>query len=83
MSARGRIPDDAGRPTSLWCVTDAPADRAVYAGEALGLWLWAILWPGRAGHVVYDDVVLTDLRDAGTELELLPCGALSPPLLEY
>jgi hypothetical protein len=73
----------AGRPTPLWCVTDAPGDRAVYAGEALGLWLWAVLRPGRAGHVLYDDVVLTDLRDAGAELDLIPCGALSPQLLDF
>ncbi|MET7301423.1 DUF6758 family protein [Embleya sp. NPDC005575] len=73
----------AGRPTPLWCVIDAPPDRAVYAGEAMGLWLWAILWPGKAGHLVYDDVVLTDLREAGAELQLLPCGALSPQLLGF
>lgn len=71
----------AGHPTPLWCVPDAPPDRAVYAGEALGLWLWAVLWPGKAGHLVYDDVVLTDLRDAGAEIQMLPCGALSPQLL--
>lgn len=70
----------AGHPTPLWCVAEAPDDRAVYAGEALGLWLWVVLWPGKAGHLVYDDVVLTDLRDAGAELQLVPCGSLSPQL---
>ncbi|MGS2590253.1 DUF6758 family protein [Streptomyces hebeiensis] len=71
----------AGRPTPLWLVPDAPQDRAVFVGEALGLWLWAIVWPERAGMVLYDELVLTDLRDAGAEAELLPCGALSPRLL--
>jgi hypothetical protein len=71
----------AGRPTALWHVSDAPDDRAVYAGEAMGLWLWVVLWPGKAGHLVYDDLVLTDLRDAGAELQLLPVGALSPHLM--
>ncbi|MER7997582.1 DUF6758 family protein [Streptomyces sp. NPDC095613] len=71
----------AGRPTPLWLVPEAPQDRAVFVGEALGLWLWAIVWPERAGMVLYDELVLTDLRDAGAEAELLPCGALSPRLL--
>ena len=25
---------------------------------------------------MYDELVLTDLRDAGAEVELVPCGAL-------
>lgn len=60
---------------------EAPPDRAVFAGEALGLWLWAIVWPEQAGLLMYDELVLTDLRDAGAEVDLLPCGALSPRLL--
>lgn len=70
----------AGRPTALWCVPGAPPDRAVYAGEAMGLWLWAVLWPGKTGHLVYDDVELSDLRESKVELGNLPCGALSPKL---
>jgi hypothetical protein len=31
---------------------------------------------------MYDELVLTDLRDAGAEIDLVPCGALSPRLLE-
>lgn len=49
--------------------------------EARGLWLWAIVWPEQSGLLMYDELVLTDLRDAGAEVELLPCGALSPRLL--
>jgi hypothetical protein len=71
----------AGRPTPLWHVADAPDDRAVFAGEARGLWLWAIVWPEQSGLLMYDELVLTDLRDAGAEVELVPCGALSPRLL--
>ena len=37
----------AGHPTALWTVGGAPADRAVLAGEALGVWLWAVLLAGR------------------------------------
>jgi hypothetical protein len=72
----------AGRPTPLWHVTGAPADRAVFAGEALGLWLWAVVWPEQSGLLMYDELVLADLREAGAEVELVPCGALSPRLLK-
>ncbi|RKN09104.1 DUF6758 family protein [Streptomyces radicis] len=71
----------AGRPTPLWLVRDAPDDRAVFAGEAMGLWLWAVVWPPESGMLLYDELVLTDLRDAGSEVDLVPCGALSPQLL--
>jgi hypothetical protein len=71
----------AGRPTPLWLVESSPDDRAVFAGEARGLWLWAIVWPEQSGLMLYDELVLTDLRDAGAELDLLPCGALSPRIL--
>jgi hypothetical protein len=69
----------AGHPTPMWSVGALP-DRAAYVGEAAGLWLWAIFWPESAGHLLQDDVVLTDLRDVVAEIELLPLGALSPRL---
>ena len=50
-------------------------------GRGRGLWLWAIVWPEQSGLLMYDELVLTDLREAGAEVELLPCGALSPRLL--
>ena len=68
----------AGRPTPLWQVHDVPEDRAVFAGEAMGLWLWAVTWPQESGLLMYEELVLADVRDAGSELELVPCGALSP-----
>lgn len=71
----------AGRPTPLWHVSGTPDDRAVFAGEACGMWLWAVVWPEETGLLMYDELVLTDLRDLGAEVELLPCGALSPRLL--
>jgi hypothetical protein len=70
----------AGRSTSMWCVPET-GDRAVFLGEAAGLWLWAILWPHDAAHLMYDDLVLTDLRDAGAEIDWLPVGGLSARLL--
>jgi hypothetical protein len=70
-----------GRPTALWHVSGVPDDRAVFAGEARGLWLWAVSWPAESGLLMYDELVLTDLREAGSEIELIPCGALSPKIL--
>jgi hypothetical protein len=62
----------AGHATPLWCV-DGGADRAVYVGEARGL------WPSSAGALVHDNLTLVDLRDAPTDLQP-PLGALSPRL---
>lgn len=71
----------AGRPTPLWHVAGAPDDRAVFAGEAFGLWLWAVVWPSQSGLLLYDELILADLRESGSEMDLLPCGSLSPRLL--
>ncbi|WSA65554.1 hypothetical protein OHB31_24640 [Streptomyces microflavus] len=63
--------------------TDTPAELVANAA-AVGLdvvWLWAILWPEQSGLLMYDELVLTDLRDAGGEVDLVPCGALTPRLL--
>lgn len=68
----------AGHPTPMWHVA-ADEQRAVYVGEAVGMWLWAVLWPADAGVLLMDDLVLTDLRNAGHELDV-PCGALTPRL---
>lgn len=66
----------AGRPTPLWSVPDT-GDRAVFVGEARGTWLWLVLWPEIVGALLYEDLVLTDLRDAGSEIDHLPFGSLS------
>jgi hypothetical protein len=66
----------AGRPTPMWSVPGT-GDRAVFVGEARGMWIWLILWPAIAGALLYEDFVLTDLRDAGAEIGFLPYGSLS------
>lgn len=78
-----RVPDAkvhaAGHPTPLWSVP-APADRAVFVGEALANWLWVVLWPGAAGYLVAEKLALIDLRDPEFDPDL-PVGALSPRLV--
>ena len=59
--------------------TSRTDDRVAYVGEALGYWLWAVLWPDTAGLVVQDHMSLVDLRDSGHPLDL-PFGAPSPRL---
>jgi hypothetical protein len=68
----------ASHPTAMWSIP-AQEDRAVFVGEAKGLWLWVILWPASAGVLMYDGVALTDLRDwpADHDLEF---GSMSPRL---
>lgn len=61
----------------LWHV-DGP-ERAAFVGEAMGSWLWLILWPATAGVLLVEQLELVDLRDPGVELEL-PFGAPSPLL---
>ena len=54
-------------------------DRAAFAGEIMGNWLWLILWPDTAGTLLIEPLELRDLRDPGQELDL-PFGARSPRL---
>jgi hypothetical protein len=61
----------------LWRV-DSP-DRAVFAGEIKGYWLWLVLWPDTAGVLLVEPLGLRDLRDPGQDLDL-PFGAPSPRL---
>lgn len=61
----------------LWHV-DAP-ERAAFAGEMMGNWLWLILWPDTAGMLLVEPLELRDLRDPGQDLDL-PFGAPSPRL---
>lgn len=68
----------AGHPTAMWSVP-AAHDRAAFVGEAYGIWLWMVLWPGTASLLLEDHLMLTDLRDAGHELDV-PFGALTPRL---
>ncbi len=61
----------------LWHV-EAP-DRAAFAGELSGNWLWLVLWPHTAGMLTVEPLTLRDLRDPGMSLDL-PFGAPSPLL---
>jgi hypothetical protein len=69
----------AGHPTALWRAPSAP-DRAAFVGEAMGVWLWAVLWPPAAELVLLEHVVLHDLRHVAHESVDLPIGAPSPRL---
>lgn len=69
----------AGHPTALWRSPSRP-DRVAFVGEALGVWLWAVLWPPEAELILLEHMELHDLRDepfAGLDL---PLGAPSPRL---
>jgi hypothetical protein len=64
----------AGHDTPLWRCDSAP-DRIAFVGEALGVWLHAVLWPPAAELVLLEQVVLHDLRhDRHLDLTL-PVGA--------
>ncbi|RFS84880.1 hypothetical protein D0T12_15325 [Actinomadura spongiicola] len=67
-----------GRSVPMWAVGAEP-DRAVHVGEAMGEWLWAVLWPADAGVLMLENQHLLDLREPGMEIDL-PYGAHSPRL---
>lgn len=69
----------AGHPTALWRTASAE-DRCAFVGEAMGVWLWAVLWPPAAELVLMEHVTLQDLRDDERMLLELPHGAPSPRL---
>ncbi len=69
----------AGHPTALWR-SDSAGDRVAFVGEALGIWLWAVLWPPAAELVLLEHVILHDLRAGGPALLDLPVGAPSSRL---
>jgi hypothetical protein len=74
--------DAAGHPTALWSV-DGSDDRAVFAAEGRGMWLWAVLWPSNAGVLFIDDIALADAREFGpAAYEMLGYGAPSPRISE-
>jgi hypothetical protein len=57
-----------GHPTPLWCVPDSGSDRSAYVGEAEGVWLWLISFPGDAGYLFLEDVAIVDLRSRVTPI---------------
>lgn len=69
----------AGHPTALWRF-DSADDRVAFLGEAMGVWLYAVLWPPAAELVLLEHVVLHDLRAEAHGTTELPFGAPSPRL---
>lgn len=67
------------RPTALWAVP-APPDRCVVAGEAMGMWLWVVLWPAAAGYLLAAEMALHDLRESVPPDVLLGVVAAAPSL---
>ena len=66
-----------GHACPLWCVPTAD-DRATYVGEALGMWLWVVVWPPDAALLLLDDLKLCDVRESAAARESLVFGAPSP-----
>jgi uncharacterized protein DUF6758 len=69
------------RHVPLWAVDGVAGDRAVYAGEAAGRWLWVVVHPAEASAMVVEPISLVDARQLGAELALLPVAELSPRLI--
>jgi hypothetical protein len=67
----------AGHDTPLWAVD--VDDVSAFVGEASGVWLWAICWPGTAAAVLLEQFELRDACDPDNRFDL-PYGALSPRL---
>ena len=67
----------AGHDTPLWAV-DVDGVSA-FVGEAAGVWLWALTWPGTAAAVLLEQFELRDACDTDNLFDL-PYGALSPRL---
>ncbi len=71
-----------GHPISLWAVSTAECDnafdRSVFAGEALGRWLWVVLRPASAALLLRGEWVLLDVAGLGPELMDLPFASVPP-----
>jgi hypothetical protein len=53
-------------------------DRAVFAGEADGRWLWMVLRPASAMLLLRDDWILRDVSGLGMPLVEMPFGGPRP-----
>jgi hypothetical protein len=66
----------------LWPVStsssDVELDRAVFAGEADGRWLWVVLRPASAMLLLRDEWILRDVSDLGPPLVEMPFGGPRP-----
>lgn len=66
--------DVQGHQVPLWAITSAAPDRAVYAGESGGRWLWLVVHPESAGVLLLEPLTLADVRDLGHEVDMLAYG---------
>jgi hypothetical protein len=66
----------------LWAVStstsDVELDRAVFAGEAAGRWLWVVLRPASAMLLLRDEWILRDVSGIGPPLVELAFGGPQP-----
>jgi Family of unknown function (DUF6758) len=66
----------------LWAVStstsDVELDRAVFAGEAAGRWLWIVLRPASAMLLLRDEWILRDVSGIGPPLVELAFGGPQP-----
>ncbi|MGZ8738934.1 MAG: DUF6758 family protein [Nocardioides sp.] len=71
-----------GKAVPLWPVStsrsDHEFDRSVFAGEALGRWLWIVLRPASAMLLLRDDWILRDVSGMGPPLVEMPFGGPRP-----
>ncbi|MGA8996006.1 MAG: DUF6758 family protein [Nocardioidaceae bacterium] len=78
--ARVRI---GSHPVPLWSVltseADTDFDRSVFAGEAMGRWLWLVLRPASAALLLKDEWLLHDVAALGPGLMELPFVGGAPP----
>jgi hypothetical protein len=65
-----------GHPVPMWLV-DSAAPCAVVVGERDLRWLWLFVRPAQAGTLLLDPLALTDAREIGEEVRLLPYGVRS------
>lgn len=67
----------------LWSVSTSENglafDRSVFAGEALGRWLWLVIRPASAALLLSAEWMLVDLAELGPELIDVPLGGSPPP----
>jgi hypothetical protein len=69
----------ANHLSALWALPSVP-DRAAFAGEARGVWLWVVFWPERASVLLMEHLMLADQRDGVFSDIGLVFGAPSPYL---
>lgn len=71
------------RSVPLWPVSvsevQGELDRSVFAGEALGRWLWIVMRPASAMLLLRDDWILRDVSGVGPPLVEMPFDGPPPP----